>query len=56
MCADEHIHAVQCDCVHCDDCKGFGKVDGERCYTCDGTGYVEICAYCQYLEELYGEL
>jgi DnaJ-class molecular chaperone len=51
----------RCTCVICFACHGTGRlaiesdVDGdldvERCDTCDGDGFTEICDRCRDLEE-----
>jgi DnaJ-class molecular chaperone len=53
--------ADECTCVSCGDCNGLGQImvptgaypeeDLETCPTCDGTGIVEQCGYCDELDE-----
>lgn len=56
---------MNCKCVRCNDCKGFGLIEVtrandldeeyERCDMCDGTGWVETCDFCLNLKEMEEE-
>jgi DnaJ-class molecular chaperone len=56
----EAVAAEVCKCVHCSFCRGSGRDPYDEvgmgsdspCEECGGSGIVEVCGRCEYLEEL----